>query len=196
MWGFFGQAETPYALWGPRDVAVDSQGRVFVTDTGNKRVVVYDSQGNAVTEFGGAGLALGEFDEPVGIAAGPDDRVYVNDTWNQRIQVFREQDGTFVPETSWDVVAWYGQSLENKPYIAVGEYVFITDPESSRVIQFTREGEFVQFWGDYGSGANAFDLVSGVAVSEDGGLWVTDPGNGRVMFFLPPPPAESAGEEQ
>lgn len=196
MWGFFGQAETPYALWGPRDVAVDSQGRVFVTDTGNKRVVVYDSQGNAVTEFGGAGLALGEFDEPVGIAAGPDDRIYVNDTWNQRIQVFREQDGAFVPETSWDVVAWYGQSLENKPYIAVGEYVFITDPESSRVIQFTREGEFVQFWGDYGSGANAFDLVSGVAVGEDGGLWVTDPGNGRVMFFQPPPPAESAGEEQ
>ena len=35
MWGFFGQAEEPKAFWGPRDVAVDSLGRVFVTDTGN-----------------------------------------------------------------------------------------------------------------------------------------------------------------
>ena len=29
MWGYFGQAETPEAFWGPRDVAVDSNGRVL-----------------------------------------------------------------------------------------------------------------------------------------------------------------------
>ena len=42
MWGYFGQGEQPEAFWGPRDVAVDSKGRVFITDTGNKRVVVFD----------------------------------------------------------------------------------------------------------------------------------------------------------
>ncbi|HNB54938.1 MAG TPA: hypothetical protein PK530_23515, partial [Anaerolineales bacterium] len=32
MWGTFGQAETPDAFWGPRDVSVDASGNVFVTD--------------------------------------------------------------------------------------------------------------------------------------------------------------------
>src|SRR5690349_24134523 len=35
--------------------AVDGQGRVYVTDTGNKRIVVFDGDGNFITEFGGAG---------------------------------------------------------------------------------------------------------------------------------------------
>ncbi|MEN6408146.1 MAG: flippase activity-associated protein Agl23, partial [Anaerolineaceae bacterium] len=33
MWGVFGTAETPGGLWGPRAIAVDGTGRVFVTDT-------------------------------------------------------------------------------------------------------------------------------------------------------------------
>src|SRR4030042_3121234 len=48
MWGYFGQADTPFAIWGPRDIAIDSNGHLFITDTGNKRVVIYDSDGNFV----------------------------------------------------------------------------------------------------------------------------------------------------
>jgi len=33
MWGTFGQGENPTAFWGPRGVAVDLQGRVYITDT-------------------------------------------------------------------------------------------------------------------------------------------------------------------
>ena len=39
MWGYFGQADTPFAIWGPRDIAIDSKGNLFITDTGNKRIV-------------------------------------------------------------------------------------------------------------------------------------------------------------
>ncbi len=68
MWGLFGTAESNYHFWGPRDVAVDSEGRIFITDTGNKRIVIFDSDGKDLTAFGGAGLGIGQFDEPVGIA--------------------------------------------------------------------------------------------------------------------------------
>ncbi len=51
MWGYFGQAETPFAIWGPRDIAIDSKGHLFVTDTGNKRVVVYDADGNSINSI-------------------------------------------------------------------------------------------------------------------------------------------------
>ncbi len=44
-------------FYGPRGLAVDSLGRVFVADTGNKRIVIYDANGNYLSEFGHAGHA-------------------------------------------------------------------------------------------------------------------------------------------
>ena len=63
--------------------AEDEQGRVYVTDTGNKRVVVFDADGNFITEFGSAGLDAGQFDEPVGITVDKNGTVYVVNTWNE-----------------------------------------------------------------------------------------------------------------
>ncbi|MEJ2706015.1 MAG: TIGR03663 family protein [Anaerolineales bacterium] len=189
MWGYFGQAETPNAFWGPRDVAVDDQGRLFVTDTGNKRVVVFDGDGNYITQFGQTGMALGDFDEPVGIALGPDGSIYIADTWNQRIQVFAETDtNVFTAQRAWDVMAWYGQSQDNKPYLAVDQqgHVFATDPEGYRVLEFTSEGDAVRFWGDFGTELNRFGLAGAVAVDGEGGVWVTDTGNSRLMHFTLP----------
>lgn len=135
MWGYFGQGEAPDAFWGPRDIAFDSQGLMYVTDTGNKRIVVFDENGTFVSQFGVPGFDPGQFDEQVGIAINSKDEIFIADTWNQRIQVFTLNKNTLQGEflRYWDVIAWYGSSLENKPYIAVDEqdHVFITDPEDS-----------------------------------------------------------------
>jgi predicted membrane-bound mannosyltransferase/DNA-binding beta-propeller fold protein YncE len=189
MWGFFGQAETPYAFWGPRAVAVDSDGNVYVTDTGNKRVVIFDEDGEYITQFGTAGFEPGQFDEPVGLTVDSDNQVYIADTWNQRIQVMApDETGNYLPVRNWDVVAWYGQSLDNKPYIAVDKrgHVFITDPEGYRVLEFTNEGEFIHYWGDFGVGPDGFNIPNGIMVDPSGGLWVADSGNARIMHFSLP----------
>jgi predicted membrane-bound mannosyltransferase/DNA-binding beta-propeller fold protein YncE len=195
MWGQYGQPlpdvpESKSYFWGPRGIAVDSQGHVFVADTGNKRIVVFDSDGNYITEFGTAGLDPGQFDEPVGVAVAEDGTVFVTDTWNQRIQSFiPNEDGTFyAPLQQWDVNAWFGQSLDNKPFIAVDKdkHVFIADPEGYRVIEFTDTGEFVRAWGDFGSGPSEIGLAAGVAVDPAGYIWVTDAGNNRILRYTLP----------
>jgi predicted membrane-bound mannosyltransferase/sugar lactone lactonase YvrE len=189
QWGFFGQSNQPGALWGPRDIAIDSQGHLLVTDTGNKRVVEYDSDGNEITQFGEPGLGAGQFDEPVGIAIDSQGLVYVADTWNQRIQVFQKgADGTYTQVRSWDVAAWYGQSLDNKPYLAIDNqgHLFSTDPEGNRVLEFSLTGEFVRFWGDLGSGTDTFNLTGAVAVDPEGRVWVSDVNNNRLMRFTLP----------
>ena len=188
MWGYFGQGEQPEAFWGPRDIAVNSEGEVFVTDTGNKRVVVFDSQGQFVTEFGGAGMAPGQLDEPVGIAVDSDGMVYVADVWNQRIQVFQKsEDGSYQPFRNWEVQAWYGQSLDNKPYIGVESgSVFVPDPEGYRIMQFTNTGEAVRSWGDYGVSYDTFALPMSVVGDLEGRVWVVDTGNNRLMRFVLP----------
>lgn len=191
-WGSFGQGETPESFYGPRGLAVDANGRVYVADTGNKRIVVFDADGNFITQFGGAGFEPGFFDEPVGIAIDKNGTVYVNDTWNQRIQTFapveNENALVFLPEKQWDVFGWFGQSLENKPFIAVNDdlHVFITDPEGYRVIEFNQNGEVVRVWGDFGDSYASFGLASGIAVDHQGHIWVTDSEFDRIMRFTLP----------
>ncbi|MCP4140557.1 MAG: TIGR03663 family protein [Chloroflexi bacterium] len=189
-WGYYGQAADGFAFWGPRGIDVDKDGNVYVSDTGNKRIVKFDSDGNFITEFGQTGMAVGEFDEQVGVAVDDEGIVYVTDTWNQRIQTFiPSEDGIdYFPLNQWDVSAWYGQSLDNKPFLTVDNQgsVFVADPEGYRVLQFSTEGEFIRTWGDYGFDNQTFGLVAAVAVDAEGHVWVTDAGNHRVMRFTLP----------
>jgi DNA-binding beta-propeller fold protein YncE len=95
-------------------LAVDAEGNVYVADTGNKRIIIFDADGNYLTEFGTAGLDPGQFDEPVGVAVDEDGTVYVTDTWNQRIQTFEpsEDNGSSSPianGTFWLVRAIAGK---------------------------------------------------------------------------------------
>ncbi len=186
MWGTLGQSESLTSFWGPRDVAVSQDGQVFVTDTGNKRIVVFDSNGVPLTQFGEPGMLAGQLDEPVGIAIGSEGQVFVADTWNQRIQVFSpDASGAYNSTNSWELSGWYGQSLDNKPYLAVDStnHLYVVDPESYRILVFTTQGEFVEYWGDYGTSAETFGLPASIAVDLEGNVWVTDAGNSRIMHF-------------
>ena len=173
-------------FWGPRALAIDSQGRIFVADTGNHRIAIFDQEWNLIGEIGEAGFDLGQFFEPVGVALDGDGRIYVADTWNQRIQVFEENDrNEFTYINHWAIDGWYGESLENKPYITVSSSneVCISDPEGYRILCFTTEGEYLRGWGEYGLTAAQFGLPSGVAFTSGGDLWVNDSANNRVMLF-------------
>jgi len=189
MWGYDSPTVVPFALYGPRDGVIDSQGRLLVSDTGNRRIVLYDANGNYLGEFGKAGFAPGQFDEPVGLAIDSQDHLYVADTWNQRIQVFApDETGSYLPLNSWEVYAWFGQSIDNKPYLAVDDdgHLFATDPEGYRVLEFTTQGEIIRFWGDYSLGNDGFGMAGAVAVDPLGGVWVSDTGNSRLMHFTLP----------
>lgn len=187
MWGRFGQGETIDAFWGPRSVVVDGQGRVFVADTGNKRIAVFNEQGQPISTVGLPGFDPGQLDEPVGLAVTEDGTLYVADTWNLRVQVFEPAAGTddYVFAREWPIVGWYGQSVENKPYLALDNRgrVYVSDPEGYRILVFDSEGEFLTTWGDFGTSDSTFTLVSGVAVGPDGTIYVSDSGNNRIMRF-------------
>ena len=193
MWGtplYDPTTNGPFGIWGPRGIAVDAQGRVFVADTGNKRILAYDADGNFILQIGSQGLSIGQFDEPVGLAFDPRGYLYVADTWNQLVQVFApSEDGlTYSPSLQWDIAGWYGESLDNKPYLAVDNqgHIFVTDPEAFRVLEFTANGSFIRTWGDYGIGAENFGLATAIAVDAEGHVWVSDAANNRLMRFTMP----------
>ena len=189
MWSAFEVNGLPDGFWGPRGIAVDQTGRVFVTDTGKQRVVVFDSNGSYLTQFGSLGLDAGNLDEPVGIEIGSDGNIYIADTWNYRVQVF-EPDPTglqFRSARLWEVDAWSSDTLENKPFLALDPdgTVYITDPDRGRVIGFDSEGNFKVLWGGFDN-SYLMGVISGIAATSDGTVWVSDATSNTLLLFQPP----------
>jgi streptogramin lyase len=72
----------------PTNVAVDGDRNVYVSDTFNNRVEVFDADGNFIRTFGKAGDGPGYFARPKGIATDSDGHVWVADAVQDRVQVF------------------------------------------------------------------------------------------------------------
>lgn len=188
-WGRFGQYSPDNqagsgAFYGPRGLAVGPEGRIYVADTGNKRVQVFEPNGAYAFEWGGAGTAEGYLDEPVGIAIDSDNQVFVADTWNRRVQVFAP-DGTFLRQ--WPIEGWDAGIAEEKPYLAVDaeNHVYVTDPGNYRVLVFDDRGAYLTSFGQYGTDERSFALPTGIAVAKDGTIYVTDAHAHRVLIFDP-----------
>ncbi len=77
----------------PVGLALDSQGRLYVADTANKRISVYDSNGNHLRQFNVYGMEE-YYTEPYIAIDEQNDRIYVTDSRNNNIQVF-DMNGSF-----------------------------------------------------------------------------------------------------
>lgn len=176
---------SPLLFYGPRAIALDAQGDLLVTDTGNKRVLKFSSNGDPLGQYGGVGSDNGKFLEEVGIAVDKQGNIFVADTWNLRIQKF---DSSFNYLTQWPLPAWESQSVVNKPYLAVDTdgNVFATDPEGSRVLKFSNDGKLLAVFGTRGTDLSSFNLPTGLAFDAQGNLYVVDSGNHRILVFAKP----------
>jgi len=75
----------------PTNVAVDKEGNVYVTDTLNNRVEIFDADGNFISTFGKNGDGPGYFARPKGIAVDVDGHIWVVDAMQNRVQVFNNE---------------------------------------------------------------------------------------------------------
>ena len=71
--------------------------------------------------------------EATSVAVDAEGRVFVADTWNQRVQVFGA-DFNYI--TQWPIVGWYGQSLDNKPYLTLDEQgrIYVSDNDGETFV--------------------------------------------------------------
>jgi uncharacterized protein (TIGR03663 family) len=157
----------PFELFGPRDIVIALDGTLWVTDTGNKRLINYSRDGAALGVYGREGSAPGEFREPVGLVADRDGRFYVADTWNGRIQRFG---AGFTAPVSFDV-GWTSQDILAKPYMAVLDdgRIVAAEPGRSQLVLLSATGSRIGVWQP---GAEAMPV--GVAALPDGGFAFSD----------------------
>ncbi|MBI5910833.1 MAG: 6-bladed beta-propeller [Betaproteobacteria bacterium] len=72
----------------PRDLVVGKDGRLYIVDSGNFRVQIFDRDGKFLKSFGKIGRQIGQFSRPKEIAADPAGNIYVTDTAFGNFQIF------------------------------------------------------------------------------------------------------------
>ncbi|WP_147534111.1 6-bladed beta-propeller [Bacillus marasmi] len=173
----FGTFEEP--LKKPMDVAKVGE-YIYVSDTGNKQIQVFDQSGTPITKFGKKGTKEGEFQFPYGIDGDEQGNVYVADMYNGKISVFNSK-GEFqhyFKETGKETLIKAPGGLR-----IVDNKIYVTDIEKHKVFVFGLDGEKVAEIGGAGTGEGQFIAPNSVAVDEDQNVYVSDSGNNRVQVF-------------
>ena len=82
---------TPGDFAKPSGLAVDQEGDLYVADTLNNRIEVFDADGKFVRTFGKSGDGPGYFARPKGVAIDGDGHIWVADGVQDRVQVFNQE---------------------------------------------------------------------------------------------------------
>lgn len=183
-WGTFGTGNSQFK--NPWDIAISRDGEVFVTDTDNRRIQVFDESGSFIRKWGSAGNGSEQFQEPRGVGVNQDGsatRVIVSDpvmnSDSRRLRRFN---------TTGSMISEIGRSqLPNPRGIAIdrNNRIWVVDSSSTgRVFLFDSNGSYNTSWTPSGSGSLA--SPNGIAVFKDGSqtyVYVTNTGNNKVIKY-------------
>ncbi len=165
----------------PGDIAVASDGSVYVTDSPNDVVKVYNPDGSFRISFGGTGIYAGQMVFPTGIAVDDSNQeIYVVDHSNARVEVF-DFSGSF--KRSFSRFGGGSGNLTRPQGIWVSKgRVYVADSFQGSVAVFNANGTFIANIGQFGSDDGKLRIPKDVAICGTK-LFVTNAGNRRIEVF-------------
>lgn len=154
-------------LYAPSDVAIAKDGTIWVADPQRWQVVGFNPDGSFKTILHrGPGRMM-----PQTIAVDDADNVYIGDYMNNKIRVFRPDN---VQIRSWDT------SLPTEVAVRDGRVVV---GMVGAVGVYDENGKLLTFWGGRGRADNEVDVVRGVAIGDDGTIYISDTQNHRLKAY-------------
>lgn len=164
-------------------VDVDRNDNVWVFSDGPHPVIELDRNGKflqAWPEF------LGK--KPHGLRVGPDGNIWTVDLESHRVMKWTP-DGRFIMligtgSPAPDNNAKYAFNRPANLNFGPQGDLFVADGYgNSRVVHYSKDGEYLGQWGTKGSGDGEFNLVHDIAFDSQGRIYVADRLNQRVQIF-------------
>ena len=175
-----------YEPWG---VAVDAQGNLFVADTWNGRIQVFDSQGEFLRKWGLFAIADGGVGDPNalfgprGIAFDLDGNLVVADTGNKRIIRYKPT-GEMIDQVGGGGVT--PGRFDEPTDVAVDPTdgtILVADSFNQRIQRFSANLEYMGEWQVPGWTGRDIYQKPYLAVTTDGSVYVSDPATAQVVIF-------------
>jgi DNA-binding beta-propeller fold protein YncE len=141
---------------GPAAIAVDGQGRVFVTEPARHRVHVFGPTGKRLGGWGAEGDGPGQFRRPLGVATDRAGLLYVTDAGNRRVQKFTAA-GAWV--ATWEAPGSGDFQVPGAVAVDAAGDVYVGDAATGRVSRFGPDGTLRLTWAVGGPSPNP--LASG-----------------------------------
>lgn len=169
------------ALIEPVYVILDSQGRIYVSDTERKAVTVFEPDFTFSHFIGGPEV----FSAPVGMALSrSEDKLYVVDTRGHDVKVFT-RDGELLR-----TIGHRGDrpgEFHFPTTVATndGDTIYIVDSFHFAVQAFDTTGKFLFSFGPTPNGPGALVRPRDIAIDSEGLLYITDATRNNVQVFNP-----------
>lgn len=173
----------------PWGVAIDSEGRIFVADTWNGRIQVFDSTGRFLRKWGFFNTTQGQLGDPLalfgprGLAIDAGGNLLVADTGNKRILQFTP-DGELLRQAGGGG-AMLGL-FEEPTALALDPRdgsIYVADAWNRRIQKLDPNLVAIAEWPVASWGSQNLWHKPYVAVADNGDVYVTDPENYRVIVF-------------
>ncbi|MCL4499948.1 MAG: 6-bladed beta-propeller [Chloroflexi bacterium] len=153
----------------PNDVAFDRKDDIYIADSENARVFVFDAQGRFLRQIGKKGTGKGDLQVPMGVTVASDGTTYVTDKQLSKIAIY---DANGKPKK--DIVLAHPM----KPFVA-GNRLYVTTAQS--VNAYSLDGRELTKIGRQGKAKGEFAFPFGVTVDADKTIYVADLMNLRVQ---------------
>ncbi|MDI3279976.1 MAG: NHL repeat-containing protein [Bacillota bacterium] len=156
----------------PLGLAVDAEGRIYVSDTGNARVEVFSPEGELLLSFGEKGSGPGQFLRPGPMAIG-NGLLYVVDIENHRVSAFDlsgKHKFDFGEKGQDDGQLLYPLGIA----IDRAGYIYVVNSLNFRIEVYNKDGKFEYNFGEAGDTEGTFSRPKNVAFDQKDNLYVTD----------------------
>lgn len=165
----------------PMGVAVSQANRLYVTDSGKDRVVVFDADGKFLLSFGQGDSEEGRLKNPTYLALDKREKVYVTDLDSKTVMVFSSE-GTFLGEVWPDNDREFKWTPLALTFDREGN-LYLSDILEHRIIVLKPNREIKMTIGREGREEGRLFYPNGIAVDTNGRIFVADSNNSRVQVF-------------